>query len=81
MKQSEGNRRVVPLPLTWKADALGRWRGGGIRALFAALFAAVIVPNNVCRPYWIKVVDKDRGIWKFKAKNPAYTRRVVGEEV
>jgi hypothetical protein len=66
--------------LSWpKVDAFGRWFGGGAIALFVSLFAVALIPNQVCRPYWMKVIDADRGIWKFKAKNPEYTRMLVGE--
>ena len=39
---------------------------------FASVFAIAVVPNMSCRPYRFGVVDADRGIVRFSARNPEY---------
>ena len=58
-------------------DSFGRWGLAGIVMLFASLFGVAIVPSMLCRPYQLKVVDADRGIVRFRAKNAGYTRRLI----
>jgi hypothetical protein len=54
-------------------DPFGRWMLAAIAGVFFSLFGAAIVPNKLCRPYRVKVVDADRGVMKFKAQNAQYT--------
>jgi hypothetical protein len=54
-------------------DSIGRWFVFGIISMFGALVGGVVAAARVCRPYRLRVVDADRGIVRFSAKNPAYT--------
>jgi hypothetical protein len=58
-------------------DATGKWILGAIAGFFAMLFGVAIVPSRFCRPYRLGVVDADRGILKFAARNPRYTEMLV----
>ena len=58
-------------------DSPGRWGLSAIVMLFASLFGVAIVPSMLCRPYRLKVVDSDRGIVSFRAKNAGYTRLLI----
>lgn len=54
-------------------DPVGRWGLFGILGFAVALFAGVMIPARLCRPYRTQVIDGDRSILKFAARNPAYT--------
>ena len=58
-------------------DHLGRWFLFGTMALFATVFGVAIVPSRVCRPYRLGVVDADRGIVRFAARNSGFTELLV----
>lgn len=58
-------------------DAIGRWSLFGITGFFGGLVGGVVIASRVCRPYRMAVVDADRGIVKFSARNPAYTAMLV----
>jgi hypothetical protein len=58
-------------------DALGRWILATIFALFGGPIALAVVPSWLCRPYRFGVVDADRCIVRFRAKNPAYTELLM----
>ncbi len=53
-------------------DTTGRWIAFVILGLFASIFAVAVVPNMLCRPYRFGLVNADRGIARFSARNPAY---------
>jgi hypothetical protein len=43
-------------------------------SLLGGLIGAAIVPNLLCRPYRMRVVDNERGIIHFKCTNPQFTK-------
>ena len=55
-----------------EVDTFGRWISFVGFGLFVSIFAIAVVPNLVCRPYRFGVVNADRGIVKFSARNPEY---------
>lgn len=55
-------------------DAFGRFFLFGFLGLLGGCFAVAIIPNRVCRPYVMRVLDADRGIFHFATRNPAYDR-------
>jgi hypothetical protein len=62
--------------LVSNADEISRWFIFGTLTLVFALIGGVIVAGQVSRPYRLRKVDSDRGIFKFAAKNPQYTARL-----
>lgn len=58
-------------------DATGRWITFTVVGLFGVVLAVAIVPNRYCRPYRFKVIDNERAVIEFAARNPAYTRMVI----
>ena len=66
----------VAMALPHKVDAFGRWFAFGLCAFFGVLFA-IVVPAMITRPYRMRRVDGDRGVFRFAAENPAYTRLVA----
>ncbi|HYE18487.1 MAG TPA: hypothetical protein VEA69_08585 [Tepidisphaeraceae bacterium] len=57
-----------------KADATGRAILFTIGCVFGVPVAVAIVPAMLCKPYRIKVVDGDRGIFRLTATNPEFVR-------
>jgi hypothetical protein len=58
-------------------DATGRWILFTMIGFMLALIAGVVIAGRVCRPYRVAPVDRDRGIFKFQANNPAFTALLV----
>jgi hypothetical protein len=53
-------------------DLTGRWIVFTLFSFFLSLLALVILPGRRTRPYRLKVVDGDRGIFRFSAINPQF---------
>jgi hypothetical protein len=66
---------VATLPA--KIDNLGRWFAFIVMGLILLPTAIAILPNQFCRPYKLRVLDRSRGIFSFKARNPAFTQLVI----
>jgi hypothetical protein len=49
-------------------------------AFFGTIVALALVPSALTRPYRMKCIDGDRGIYRFRASNPGYTR-LLAEQV
>jgi len=62
-------------------DTLGRWILFVVVALFGWILVLAVVPHRVCRPYRFGVVDADRAVMKFSAKNPKYTELLIRQIV
>jgi hypothetical protein len=60
-----------------KTDEVGRWILFTFLTVFAVPVAAAVIPAMICRPYRLRTVDGDRGVVRFRAKNPAYTQLVA----
>ena len=75
---------ALPAAALPRLDHTGRWMLFGTSALFMSIFAVAILPNRICRPYRLRILDRDRGIVRFAAANPRFTellvRRVRGSE-
>jgi hypothetical protein len=54
------------------ADTTGRWISFVIFGTIVSAFAIAVVPNMACRPYRFRVIDADRGIVRFSARNLEY---------
>jgi len=60
-------------------DDFGRWALFCVVALFAVCFGVAVLPNLICRPYRLRVVDADRGVFRFKASSRAYTGLLIDQ--
>lgn len=58
-------------------DSMGRWMTGGLLAFFGTIVGWAVVPNWACRPYRVKMIDADRRILRFAARNPGFTAKLV----
>ncbi len=58
-------------------DAVGRWSVGAIISFVGSLVGGSIWAAKVTRPYRCGIVDRERGIQKFAAKNPAFTKLLI----
>lgn len=62
-------------------DDLGRTMATYLVSGIAAIIGFAII-DHWLKPYRVRTVDKDRGVWKIRFKNPAYTAiliRKIGE--
>ena len=64
--------------LRW-GDGTGRAVVGCVLMLFAGVAGLAIFPSMRCRPARAKVVDAGRGIFRFRAQNPDYTRLLIDQ--
>jgi hypothetical protein len=60
-------------------DSFGRWFIFGVLGFFGALVGGVVIAGLTCKPYRMAVVDGDRGVVKFAARNPGYTAMLVDQ--
>lgn len=55
------------------ADTRGRWAIFVIFAFFGSLVGSMTTASRWAQPYRIAIVDRQRGVFRFAAENPAYT--------
>lgn len=55
-------------------DETGHWIVGTAIAFFGGLIGVFVVPNRLCRPFRHGMIDVDRGIMKFAARNEQFTQ-------
>jgi len=58
-------------------DDRTRWILTGFVTFVGAIVGVVIASSVLCRPYRMRIIDKDRGIMRFKAINPQFTQLVI----
>ena len=63
-----------------RLDQFQRWLLITLIVVFPVLIAALAIAERTSRPYRLIVVDRDRGIFKFAARNPRYNA-LLAEQV
>jgi hypothetical protein len=57
----------------------GRWPVFLLVVFIMMPVSLAVVPNRMCRPYRLRLVDGDRGVFRFKAPNRAYTELLIDQ--
>jgi hypothetical protein len=57
----------------------GRWLVGLLVVFIVMPVSLAVVPNRMCRPYRLRVVDGDRGVYRFRASKRAYTELLIDQ--